>query len=86
MPLTDEQLLKWLGGFYSKAFVATMAKELAESRQLVAQGLAADGEDYVQRIHERFGAKRQSGARKMRGRAAGAADLLRSARDLRVGI
>jgi hypothetical protein len=35
---------------------------------------------------ERFGAKRKSGARKMRGKAAGAAQLLWSARDLRVGI
>jgi REP element-mobilizing transposase RayT len=52
--LTDEQLLKRIGGLYSKAFVATVAKELAEARQVVAQGLAADGEAYVQRIHERF--------------------------------
>ena len=35
---------------------------------------------------ERFGAKRKSGARKMRGRASGAADLLWTARDLRKGI
>jgi REP element-mobilizing transposase RayT len=53
VPLTDEQLLKRLGGLYSKAFVATVAKELAEARQVVAQG-AVDGEAYVQRIHERF--------------------------------
>jgi REP element-mobilizing transposase RayT len=52
--LTDEQLLKRIGGLYSKAFVATVAKELAEARQVVAQGLAADGEAYVLRIHERF--------------------------------
>jgi putative transposase len=52
--LTDEQLLKRLGGLYPKAFVATVAKELADARQVVAQGLAADGEAYVQRIHERF--------------------------------
>jgi REP element-mobilizing transposase RayT len=52
--LTDEQLLKRIGGLYSKAFVATVAKELAEARAVVAQGLAADGEAYVQRIHERF--------------------------------
>jgi len=53
-PLTDEQLLKRIGGLYSKPFVATVAKELAEARNVVAQGLAADGEAYVHRIHERF--------------------------------
>ena len=51
---TDEQLLKRLGSLYSQAFVATVATELAEARQVVAQGLARDGEAYVQRIHERF--------------------------------
>jgi putative transposase len=34
----------------------------------------------------RFGPKRKSGARKMRGRASGAAELLWTARDLRMGI
>jgi putative transposase len=53
-PLTDEQLLKRLGGLYSKAFVATVAVELAAAREVVKQGLAPDGEAYVQRIHERF--------------------------------
>jgi hypothetical protein len=43
-----------IGGLYSKVFVATVAKELAEARMVVAQGLAADGEAYFQRIHERF--------------------------------
>jgi REP element-mobilizing transposase RayT len=52
--LTDEQLLKRLGALYPKAFVATVAKELAEARQVVALGLAKEGEAYVQRIHERF--------------------------------
>jgi REP element-mobilizing transposase RayT len=52
--LTDEQLLKRLGALYSQAFVATVAKELAEARQVVARGLARDGEAYVQRIHDRF--------------------------------
>jgi REP element-mobilizing transposase RayT len=52
--LTDEQLLKRLGALYPQAFVATVAKEMAEARHVVAQGLAADGEAYVQRIHERF--------------------------------
>ena len=54
LALTDEQLLKRLGALYSKAFVATMAKELAGARELVAQGMAADEEAYVQQIHERF--------------------------------
>jgi hypothetical protein len=39
-----------------------------------------------EQCRERFGAKRKSGARRMRGRAAGAADLLWTARDLRKGI
>ena len=54
VPLTDSELLKRLGALYSKAFVATVAKELAEARDVVAQGMAVDGEAYVQRIHERF--------------------------------
>jgi hypothetical protein len=53
-PLTDEQLLKRLGALYSKAFEATVAKELAEARKMVSEGRARDGEAYVQRIHERF--------------------------------
>jgi hypothetical protein len=52
--ISDELLLKRLGALYSPAFVATVAKELAEARAVVAQGLAKDGEAYVQRIHERF--------------------------------
>jgi hypothetical protein len=39
-----------------------------------------------EQCRERFGAKRKSGARKMRGNAACAADLLWTARDLRKGI
>jgi hypothetical protein len=39
-----------------------------------------------EQCRERFGPKRKSGARKMRGKAAGAADVLWSARDLRQGI
>jgi hypothetical protein len=39
-----------------------------------------------EQCRERFGSKRRSGARKMRGRAAGASDFLWSARDLRKGI
>jgi putative transposase len=45
---------------------------------------------FVERMFEqsrdRFGPKRKSGARKMRGKAAGAADLLWTERDLRVGV
>ncbi|MGL5020191.1 MAG: transposase [Luteolibacter sp.] len=52
--LSDEQLLKRLSALYSKAFVATVAKELKEARDVVAQGNAVDGEAYVQLIHERF--------------------------------
>jgi len=54
LALTDEQLLKRLGSLYSQAFVAMVAKDLAEARAVVAQGLARDGEAYVRRIHERF--------------------------------
>jgi len=54
VPLTDEQLLKRIGALYSKAFVATVAKELADARKVVGEGRARDGEAYVQRIHERF--------------------------------
>ena len=53
-PFTDEQLLKRLSALYPKAFVATVAKELADARQVVALGQATNGEAYVQRIHERF--------------------------------
>jgi hypothetical protein len=44
--LTDEQLLKRLGAVYSKAFVATVAKELAGAREVVAQGMAVDPAEY----------------------------------------
>ena len=52
--LTDEELLKRLGGLYSKGFVAGVAKELAEARKVVSEGRAVNGEEYVQRIHQRF--------------------------------
>jgi len=52
--LTDEQLLKRLGALYSKAYVATVAKELADARKMVEEGLAVNDEAYLQRIHERF--------------------------------
>jgi REP element-mobilizing transposase RayT len=53
-PLSDAELLKRLSGLYPKAFVAEIAKELAEAREVVKRGLAPAGEAYVHRIHERF--------------------------------
>ncbi len=52
--LTDEQLLKRLGALYSKAYVATVAKELADARLAVADGSVVNGDAYAQSIHERF--------------------------------
>jgi|LakMenE01Jun11ns_1017448.scaffolds.fasta_scaffold9900404_2 putative transposase len=52
--ISDELLLKRLRALYSKPFVAEVAKELAEARAIVSQGLAKNGEAYVQAIHERF--------------------------------
>ncbi len=52
--ISDELLLKRLRALYSKPFVAEVAKELTEARAIVAQGLAKNGEAYVQAIHERF--------------------------------
>jgi hypothetical protein len=43
-------------------------------------------DEFFARCPERFGPKRKNGARKMRGKAAGAGDALWSARDLRKGI
>jgi hypothetical protein len=42
--------------------------------------------DVFDRCRDRFGAKRKTGARKMRGRAGAAAELIWTARDLRKGI
>jgi putative transposase len=47
-PLTDEQLLKRLRALYSKAEVATVAKELAEARKVVSGGPGAGWRGYVQ--------------------------------------
>ena len=52
--ISDELLLKRLGSLYSKAFVAGIAKELADARALAAQGHAKNGDAYVQLIHQRF--------------------------------
>jgi hypothetical protein len=53
-------------------------------------GAAVGSRSFVEELFSlcrgRFGPKRKSGARRMRGRAAGAADLLWTARDLRKGI
>ena len=50
--LSDEELLKRLGAIYHEAFVAVIAKELAEARQAVRDGLAT--ENLATAIHERF--------------------------------
>ena len=50
---SDAELLARLTAIYSEAFVAEVAKELAEARQQVADGLAAETV-VVGRIHERF--------------------------------
>ena len=52
--LTDEELLGRLKWIQTEAQVALVAKELAEARQVVAEGRAKEGEAYVQAIHERF--------------------------------
>jgi putative transposase len=52
--LTDEELLGRLKWIQTEAQVALVAKELAEARQVVAQGRAKEGEAYVRKIHERF--------------------------------
>ena len=49
-------------------------------------GSRAFVESLFQQSRDRFGPKRKSGARKMRGKAAGAAGLLWTERDLRVGV
>jgi hypothetical protein len=52
-----------------------------------AIGSRAFVDGLFEQCRDRFGPKRQSGARRLRGKAAGgAADLLWSARDLRAGI
>jgi hypothetical protein len=48
-----------------------------------AVGSRAFVDGLFEQCRERFGAKRKSGARKMRGRASGMADTLWAARDLR---
>ena len=51
-----------------------------------AVGSRAFVDGLYEQCRERFGPKRKSGARKMRGKAAGASELLWTARDLRKGI
>jgi hypothetical protein len=51
-----------------------------------AVGSRAFVDGLFEQCRERFGAKRKSGARKMRGRAVGMADMLWSARDLRKNL
>jgi REP element-mobilizing transposase RayT len=52
--LTDEELLGRLKWIQTEAQVALVAKELAEARQVVAEGRSKEGEAFVQAIHERF--------------------------------
>ena len=51
--LNDTELLQRLSALYNDAFVATVAKELADARQLVKAGLAEES-IVVAQIHERF--------------------------------
>jgi REP element-mobilizing transposase RayT len=51
--LSDTELLYRLSALYNEAFVATVAKELADARKLVKAGLA-DESIVVAQIHERF--------------------------------
>jgi REP element-mobilizing transposase RayT len=50
--LSDEALLKRLRAIYPKAYVAPVAKELAEARQKIADGLGT--EQLATEIHERY--------------------------------
>ena len=50
--LSDEALLKRLKAIYGPAFVAGVAKELADAREKIAAGLA--DERIATRVHERF--------------------------------
>ena len=51
--LSDAELLRRLSAIYTEAFVAEIAKELADARQKVADGLAEETQ-LVGRIHRRF--------------------------------
>jgi REP element-mobilizing transposase RayT len=51
--LSDTELLQRLSALYNEAFVATVAKELADARKLVKDGLAEESV-VVAQIHERF--------------------------------
>jgi hypothetical protein len=51
--LSDTELLYRLSALYNEAFVATVAKELADARKLVKDGLAEESV-VVAQIHERF--------------------------------
>jgi putative transposase len=51
--LSDAELLERLAAIYGEAVVAEVAKELAEARQMVADGRAEESA-VVARIHERF--------------------------------
>jgi REP element-mobilizing transposase RayT len=51
--LSDTELLQRISSLYNEAFVATVAKELADARKLVKAGLAEESV-VVAQIHERF--------------------------------
>jgi putative transposase len=51
--LSDQDLLKRMGAISNEAQVAEVAKELAEARKQVAEGLGEES-DLVGRIHERY--------------------------------
>jgi hypothetical protein len=51
--LTDTELLQRISSLYNEAFVATVAKELADARKLVKAGLAEES-IVIAQIHERF--------------------------------
>ena len=67
-----------------------MARMLRMKVRYFTDGTAVGSRGFVDGLfaqcRDRFGPKRRSGARKMRGSASGAACMLWSARDLRTGI
>jgi hypothetical protein len=65
------QMLRWKVRYFSDGAVI---------------GSRAFVDGLFEQCRDRFGPKRKSGARKMRGRAGAAANLLWSARDLRAGV
>ena len=52
--LTDRQLLDRLRSIQSEAQVALVAKELADARKSIAEGIVKNPEAYIAAIHQRF--------------------------------